>query len=414
MYFVDELFYFIIDEKNCNVELIEFGVEYFFQGIFDFEFFIMLDIVIFMVEIDDNDLMIEEEKQEVKIKFSQDFLVKFKCLYFMSQLLKVYMFFEKDQEYVVMDGQVKIVDEQMGCMMEGCCYFDGLYQVLEVKENVKIGDIIQIYVIVMLQNYFWMYYKLFGMMGIVEMEASEFWEIYKLDVAVIFINRLIVWDDWEDLIFKIVWEKFNVVIDEIVNLMEQGCLVLVGMIFVEVFEVLSWMLKFCYINYNVLNVKQYQCEVEVVVEVGKLGNVIIVINMAGWGMDIKIGQEVKDSGGLVIIGIECYDFCWVDWQLCGCVGCQGDFGSLQFYVLLEDNFMCFFQFECIVKLMDCMGYEEGEVVQYFMVIKFIEWVQKKVEENNFGICKWLLEYDDVMNIQWEVIYKKRKNVLVGD
>ncbi|MEQ8705713.1 MAG: preprotein translocase subunit SecA [Phaeodactylibacter sp.] len=414
MHIVDEPLYFTIDEKNRNVELTEFGAEYLSQGTSDSDFFIMPDIATSMVEIDNDESMTEEEKQESKTKLSQDFSIKSKRLHSMSQLLKAYTLFEKDQEYVVMDGQVKIVDEQTGRMMEGRRYSDGLHQALEAKENVKIGDITQTYATVTLQNYFRMYHKLSGMTGTAETEASELWEIYKLDVAVIPTNRPIVRDDREDLVFKTAREKFNAVIGEIVNLTEQGRPVLVGTTSVEVSEVLSRMLKLRHINHNVLNAKQHQREAEVVAEAGKPGNVTIATNMAGRGTDIKISQAVKDSGGLAIIGTERHDSRRVDRQLRGRAGRQGDPGSSQFYVSLEDNLMRLFQSERIAKLMDRMGHEEGEVIQHSMVTKSIERAQKKLEENNFGIRKRLLEYDDVMNIQREAIYKKRDNALSGE
>ena len=414
MHIADEPLYFTIDEKNRNVELTEFGAEYLSQGTSDAEFFIMPDIATSMVEIESDESLTEAEKQEAKTKLSQDFSVKSKRLHSMSQLLKAYTLFEKDQEYVVMDGQVKIVDEQTGRMMEGRRYSDGLHQALEAKENVKIGDITQTYATVTLQNYFRMYHKLSGMTGTAETEASELWEIYELDVAVIPTNRPIVRDDREDLIFKTAREKFNAVIEEIVNLTELGRPVLVGTTSVEVSEVLSRMLKLRHIKHNVLNAKQHQREAEVIAEAGKPGNVTIATNMAGRGTDIKIGREVKDSGGLAIIGTERHDSRRVDRQLRGRAGRQGDPGSSQFYVSLEDNLMRLFQSERIAKLMDRMGHEDGEVIQHSMVTKSIERAQKKVEENNFGIRKRLLEYDDVMNIQREAIYKKRDNALSGE
>ncbi len=414
MHIVDEPLYFTIDEKNRNVELTELGAEYLSKGTEDNDFFIMPDIATSMVEIDNNESFTEEERQEAKTKLSQDFAVKSKRLHSMSQLLKAYTLFEKDQEYVVMDGQVKIVDEQTGRMMEGRRYSDGLHQALEAKENVKIGDITQTYATVTLQNYFRMYHKLSGMTGTAETEASEFWEIYELDVAVIPTNRPIVRDDREDLVFKTAREKFNAVIEEIVKLTEAGRPVLVGTTSVEVSEVLSRMLKLRHIDHNVLNAKQHQREAEIVAEAGKPGKVTIATNMAGRGTDIKINQEVKESGGLAIIGTERHDSRRVDRQLRGRAGRQGDPGSSQFYVSLEDNLMRLFQSERIAKLMDRMGHEDGEVIQHSMVTKSIERAQKKVEENNFGIRKRLLEYDDVMNIQREAIYKKRDNALSGE
>ncbi|NBC10066.1 MAG: preprotein translocase subunit SecA, partial [Bacteroidetes bacterium] len=414
MHIVDEPLYFTIDEKNRNVELTEAGAEYLSKGTDDPDFFVMPDIATSMVEIDSNEALSEEEKQEAKTELSQDFAIKSKRLHSMSQLLKAYTLFEKDEEYVVMDGQVNIVDEQTGRMMEGRRYSDGLHQAIEAKENVKVGDITQTYATVTLQNYFRMYHKLSGMTGTAETEASELWEIYKLDVVVIPTNKPIIRDDREDLVFKTAREKFNAVIDQIQDLTEQGRPILVGTTSVDVSEKLSRMLKLQNIKHNVLNAKQHQREAEVVAEAGKPGNVTIATNMAGRGTDIKIGEEVKKAGGLAIIGTERHDSRRVDRQLRGRAGRQGDPGSSQFYVSLEDNLMRLFQSERIAKLMDRMGHEDGEVIQHSMVSKSIERAQKKVEENNFGIRKRLLEYDDVMNIQREAIYKKRNNALYGE
>jgi preprotein translocase subunit SecA len=414
MHIVDEPLYFTIDEKNRQVELTEAGAEYLSKGTDDSEFFIMPDIATSMVEIESSEELSEEEKQEAKTKLSQDFAIKSKRLHSMSQLLKAYTLFEKDEEYVVMDGQVKIVDEQTGRMMEGRRYSDGLHQAIEAKENVKVGDITQTYATITLQNYFRMYHKMSGMTGTAETEASELWEIYKLDVVVIPTNKPIVRDDREDLVFKTAREKFNAVIDEIQVLTENGQPVLVGTTSVDVSEKLSRMLKLRNVKHNVLNAKQHQREAEIVAEAGKPGNVTIATNMAGRGTDIKISDEVKKAGGLAIIGTERHDSRRVDRQLRGRAGRQGDPGSSQFYVSLEDNLMRLFQSERIAKLMDRMGHEEGEVIQHSMVSKSIERAQKKVEENNFGIRKRLLEYDDVMNIQREAIYKKRNNALYGD
>ncbi|MCB0593040.1 MAG: SEC-C domain-containing protein, partial [Phaeodactylibacter sp.] len=372
------------------------------------------DIATEMVEIDSDASLSQKEKEEAKVKLSQDFSIKSKRLHSISQLLKAYTLFEKDQEYVVIEGQVKIVDEQTGRMMEGRRYSDGLHQALEAKENVKVGDITQTYATVTLQNYFRMYHKLAGMTGTAETEASEFWEIYKLDVVVIPTNRPIVRDDREDLVYKTAREKFNAVIDEIVELTEQGRPVLVGTTSVDISEKLSRMLQLRSLDHNVLNAKQHQREAEIVAEAGKPGKVTIATNMAGRGTDIKIGKEVKAAGGLAIIGTERHDSRRVDRQLRGRAGRQGDPGSSQFYVSLEDNLMRLFQSERIAKLMDRMGHEEGEVIQHSMVTRSIERAQQKVEENNFGIRKRLLEYDDVMNIQREAIYKKRDNALSGE
>jgi preprotein translocase subunit SecA len=364
-------------KKNRQVDLTERGAEYLAQGQEDANFFIMPDIVSGMVEIDKNESLSEEEKEEAKVRLSQDFAVKSKRLHAISQLLKAYTLFERDEEYVVLDGQVKIVDEQTGRMMEGRRYSDGLHQALEAKENVKVGDITQTYATVTLQNYFRMYHKLAGMTGTAETEASEFWEIYELDVVVIPTNRPIVRDDREDLVYKTAREKFNAVIDEVVKLTDAGRPVLVGTTSVDISEKLSRMLKLRNISHNVLNAKQHQREAEVVTEAGKPGNVTIATNMAGRGTDIKISDEVKKAGGLAIIGTERHDSRRVDRQLRGRAGRQGDPGSSQFYVSLEDNLMRLFQSERIAKLMDRMGHQDGEVIQHSMVSKSIERHRKR-------------------------------------
>ncbi len=414
MHLADEPLYFTIDEKNRQVELTERGAEYLARFVDDSQFFVMPDIATRMVEIDDDAGLNEQEKEEAKTKLSQDFAIKSKRLHSISQLLKAYTLFERDEEYVVMDGQVKIVDEQTGRMMEGRRYSDGLHQALEAKENVKVGELTQTYATVTLQNYFRMYHKLAGMTGTAETEASELWEIYKLDVVVIPTNKPIIRDDREDLVFKTAREKFNAVIEEIVSLSEAGRPVLVGTTSVDVSEMLSRMLQLRKIDHNVLNAKQHQREAEIVAEAGKPGNVTIATNMAGRGTDIKINAAVKEAGGLAIIGTERHDSRRIDRQLRGRAGRQGDPGSSQFYVSLEDRLMRLFQSERIAKLMDRMGHKDGEVIQHSMVTKSIERAQKKVEENNFGIRKRLLEYDDVMNIQREAIYKKRRNALFGN
>lgn len=414
MHIVDEQLYFTIDEKNRNVELTDNGAEYLAKYVEDDQFFIMPDLVSRMVEIDNDESLNEKEKQLAKTALSQEYAVKARRLHATSQLLKAYTLFERDEEYVVMDGQVKIVDEQTGRMMEGRRYSDGLHQALEAKENVKVGDITQTYATVTLQNYFRMYHKLAGMTGTAETESGEFWEIYKLDVVVIPTNKPIRREDREDLVYKTAREKFNAVIDEIVRLTEAGRPVLVGTTTVEVSEKLSRMLSMKGIAHNVLNAKQHQREAEIVAEAGKASKVTIATNMAGRGTDIKINDEVKAAGGLAIVGTERHDSRRVDRQLRGRAGRQGDPGSSQFYVSLEDNLMRLFQSERIAKLMDRMGHQEGDMIQHSMVTKSIERAQKKVEENNFGIRKRLLEYDDVMNIQREAIYKKRYNTLSGE
>ena len=414
MHIADEPLLFTIDEKNRNVELTEKGADFLSQGNEDGQFFILPDIVLGMQEIEEDEEIDPEAKAEAKNKLAQDYAIKTKRLHAVSQLLKAYTLFERNEEYVVADGQVKIVDEQTGRMMEGRRYSDGLHQALEAKENVKVGDITQTYATVTLQNYFRMYHKLAGMTGTAETEASELWEIYKLDVVVIPTNRPIVRDDREDLVYRTDREKYNAVIEDIVTITDAKRPVLVGTTSVDISEKLSRMLNMRKIKHNVLNAKQHQREAEVVAEAGKPGNVTIATNMAGRGTDIKISQEVKEAGGLAIIGTERHESRRVDRQLRGRAGRQGDPGSSQFYISLEDKLMRLFQSERIAKLMDRMGHKEGEVIQHKMVTKSIERAQKKVEENNFGIRKRLLEYDDVMNIQREAIYKKRKNALSGE
>ncbi|RMF23690.1 MAG: preprotein translocase subunit SecA, partial [Bacteroidetes bacterium] len=411
---VDEPLYFTIDEKNRLVELTDRGTEFLSKFVDDPNFFVMPDMATAMVEIDQNEELSEKEKEEAKTHLAQDFAVKSKRLHAISQLLKAYTLFERDQEYVVINGEVKIVDESTGRMMEGRRYSDGLHQALEAKENVKVGNITQTYATVTLQNYFRMYHKLAGMTGTAETEANEFWEIYKLDVVVIPTNRPVIRDDREDKVYKTAREKFNAVIDEIEGLVAQGRPVLVGTTSVDISEKLSRMLQLKGIPHNVLNAKHHQREAEIVAEAGQPGKVTIATNMAGRGTDIKITEEVKKAGGLAIIGTERHDSRRVDRQLRGRAGRQGDPGSSQFYVSLEDNLMRLFQSERIAKLMDRMGHQEGEVIQHPMVTKSIERAQKRVEENNFGIRKRLLEYDDVMNIQREAIYKKRYNALSGE
>ncbi len=414
MHIVDEPLLFTIDEKNRNVELTEKGAEFLAKGESDPDFFVMPDIATEMQILDTRAKEENKDFTEEKQILIQDYSIKSRRLHAVNQLLKAYTLFEKDEEYVVMEGQVKIVDEQTGRMMEGRRYSDGLHQALEAKENVKVGDITQTYATVTLQNYFRMYHKLAGMTGTAETEAKEFWDIYKLDVVVIPTNKPVIRDDREDLVYKTAREKFNAAIDEIVELTSQGRPVLVGTTSVDISEKLSRMLNLKNIRHNVLNAKQHQREAHIVAEAGVAGNVTIATNMAGRGTDIKISDEVKAAGGLAIIATERHDSRRVDRQLRGRAGRQGDPGSSQFYVSLEDNLMRLFNSERLAKLMDRMGHKEGEVLQHSMVSKSIERAQKKVEENNFGIRKRLLEYDDVMNIQREAIYKKRGNALSGD
>lgn len=411
---VDEPLLFTIDEKNRNVDLTERGAEFLARGGDDPNLFVLPDIGTSILEIDQDNTLDDAERSEAKQNVIQEYSAKSRRLHAVSQLLKAYTLFEKDEEYVVLDGQVKIVDEQTGRMMEGRRYSDGLHQALEAKENVKVGELTQTYATVTLQNYFRMFHKLAGMTGTAETEANEFWEIYKLDVVVIPTNKPIVRDDQEDLVFKTAREKYNAVIDEIVKLSKAGRPVLVGTTSVDISEKLSRMLQLRNIDHNVLNAKQHQREAEIVTEAGKAGKVTIATNMAGRGTDIKINDNVKAAGGLAIVGTERHDSRRVDRQLRGRAGRQGDPGSSQFFVSLEDNLMRLFRSERIAKLMDRMGHKEGEVIQHSMVSKSIERAQKKVEENNFGIRKRLLEYDDVMNIQREAIYEKRRNALSGD
>ncbi len=414
MHLVDEPLYYVIDEKNRSVELMEQGSEYLAKGRENSDFFIMPDIGMELSEIDRNDAMTEEQKAETRQEVISDFATKSKRLHTINQLLKAYSLFEKDEEYVVMDQQVKIVDEQTGRMMEGRRYSDGLHQALEAKENVKVGNLTQTYATITLQNYFRMYHKLCGMTGTAETEAGELWEIYKLDVVVVPTNRPIQREDHEDMVFRTAREKYNAVIEEIDALTQAGRPVLVGTTSVDISETLSRILDQRNIPHNVLNAKQHQREAEIVAEAGLPGKVTIATNMAGRGTDIKISDEVKAAGGLAIIGTERHDSRRVDRQLRGRAGRQGDPGSSQFYVSLEDKLMRLFRSERISKLMDRMGYKDGEVIQHSMVTKSIENAQKKVEENNFGTRKRLLEYDDVMNIQREAIYKKRNSALTGE
>ena len=356
----------------------------------------------------------DKKRASKKEELLRDFAIKSERIHTVNQLLKAYTLFEKDVEYVVMDNKVKIVDEQTGRIMEGRRYSDGLHQAIEAKENVKIEEATQTYATITLQNYFRMYNKLSGMTGTAETEAGEFWEIYKLDVVVIPTNRPIVRDDKDDLVYKTNREKYNAVIEEIDTLTKAGRPILVGTTSVEISELLSRTLKMRNIKHNVLNAKLHQREADIVAEAGKASVVTIATNMAGRGTDIKLSDEVKQAGGLAILGTERHDSRRVDRQLRGRSARQGDPGSSQFFVSLEDNLMRLFGSERIAKLMDRMGLEEGEVIQHSMVSKSIERAQKKVEENNFGIRKRLLEYDDVMNQQREVIYKKRRHALFGD
>ncbi|MFZ9942153.1 MAG: preprotein translocase subunit SecA [Bacteroidia bacterium] len=413
MHKVDAELYFVIDEKHNSIELTEKGIDLITASGEDAQFFVMPDVGSVIAEIE-RTASSDKEKAERKDALMRDFAMKSERIHTVNQLLRAYTLYEIDVEYIIDSGKVKIVDEQTGRVLEGRRYSDGLHQAIEAKENVKIEAATQTYATVTLQNYFRMYHKLAGMTGTAETEAGEFWQIYKLDVVVIPTHRKIVRDDREDLVYKTNREKYNAVIDEIANLTKAGRPVLVGTTSVEISELLSRMLKLRQIKHNVLNAKMHQREAEVVAEAGQAGTVTIATNMAGRGTDIKLGPGVKEAGGLAIIGTERHESRRVDRQLRGRSGRQGDPGSSQFFVSLEDNLMRLFGSERIAKLMDRMGHEEGEMIQHSMITRSIERAQKKVEENNFGIRKRLLEYDDVMNSQREVIYKKRRHALFGE
>ena len=413
MHKADEELFFVIDEKQNQIELSEKGILYLTQGMDDDAFFTMPDIATELVAVDNSDAN-DEEKLSRKQEVMQDFGVKSARIHSMNQLLKAYTLFEKDIEYVIMENKVKIVDEQTGRIMDGRRYSDGLHQAIEAKENVKIEAATQTYATVTLQNFFRMYHKLAGMTGTAETEAGEFWDIYKLDVKVIPTNKPIARDDREDLVYKTKREKYNAAIEQIAALSKAGRPVLVGTTTVEVSELLSRMLDRQGLDHQVLNAKRHQQEAEVVTRAGQAGTVTIATNMAGRGTDIKLTKEVKEAGGLAIIGTERHDSRRVDRQLRGRAGRQGDPGSSQFYASLEDDLMRLFGSDRVAKMMDRMGHKDGEVIQHKMISKSIERAQTKVEENNFGIRKRLLEYDDVMNAQREVIYKLRRNALYGD
>ena len=409
---IDEALYFVIEEKNNQVELTDNGIQYLSQDT-DAQFFVLPDIGTEIAQIEKENLSTEEEAER-KEELFKDFSIKSERIHTLTQLLKAYTLFEKDTEYVIMDNKVLIVDEQTGRIMDGRRYSDGLHQAIEAKENVKIEAATQTFATITLQNYFRMYSKLGGMTGTAVTEAGEFWEIYKLDVVEIPTNRPMARKDKDDLIYRTVREKFNAVIEDVVQLSNSGRPVLIGTTSVEISELLSRMLKIRGIQHNVLNAKMHKSEAEIVAEAGKPGVVTIATNMAGRGTDIKLSDEVKKAGGLAIIGTERHDSRRVDRQLRGRAGRQGDVGSSQFYVSLEDNLMRLFGSERVAKVMDRIGLKEGEVIQHSMMTKSIERAQKKVEENNFGVRKRLLEYDDVMNAQREVVYKRRRHALHGE
>ncbi|TVR39564.1 MAG: preprotein translocase subunit SecA [Cryomorphaceae bacterium] len=413
MHKADEILYFTIDEKNNTIDLTEKGVDLISTNIEDSDFFLMPDIGSEIARIE-NETTDADERIKLKDKLLQDFSVKSERIHTINQLLKAYTLFEKDVEYVVMNNKVMIVDEQTGRIMEGRRYSDGLHQAIESKENVKVEAATQTYATITLQNYFRMYHKLAGMTGTAETEAGEFWDIYKLDVVIIPTNRPVQRADMEDKVYKTAREKYNAAIEEIVALSKAGRPVLVGTTSVDVSELLSRMLKLRGIEHSVLNAKKHQQEADIVARAGQAGVVTIATNMAGRGTDIKLGQGVKEAGGLAIVGTEKHESRRVDRQLRGRSGRQGDPGSSQFYLSLEDNLMRLFGSDRIAKMMDRLGLKEGEVIQHRMITRSIERAQRKVEENNFGIRKRLLEYDDVMNAQRTVIYKRRRHALHGD
>ncbi len=409
----DAELFFVIDEKNNQIELTDKGIQLMSKNMEDDRFFVLPDIGTEIATIEKSS-MSDAERVSALEELQRDYSVKSERIHTINQLLRAYALFERDKEYVVMDNKVKIVDEQTGRMMEGRRFSDGLHQAIEAKENVKVEAATQTYATVTLQNYFRMYHKLAGMTGTAETEAGELWDIYKLDVMIIPTHRAISRKDQDDKIYKTKREKYNAVIEEIAELREAGRPVLVGTTTVEVSEVLSRMLRQRGIDHQVLNAKLHQKEAEIVSLAGKAGTVTIATNMAGRGTDIKLGEGVKDSGGLAIIGTERHDSRRVDRQLRGRSGRQGDPGSTSFYVALEDDLMRLFGSDRIAKMMDRLGLKEGEVIQHSMITSSIERAQKKVEENNFGIRKRLLEFDDVMNAQREVIYKRRRHALFGE
>lgn len=413
MHIVTDPLYFVIDEKNNTVELTDKGIDALTGKSDDPQFFVLPDIASQLSELEHENLT-EEEKAAKKDELLQNYAIKSERVHTINQLLKAYTLFERDDEYVVIDNKVKIVDEQTGRIMEGRRYSDGLHQAIEAKERVKVEAATQTYATITLQNYFRMYHKLAGMTGTAETEAGEFWDIYKLDVVVIPTNKPVIRNDMNDRIYKTKREKYTAVIEEIERLVNAGRPVLVGTTSVEISELLSRMLTLRKIKHNVLNAKLHQREAEIVANAGQSGVVTIATNMAGRGTDIKLPPEVRAAGGLAIIGTERHESRRVDRQLRGRAGRQGDPGSSVFFVSLEDDLMRLFATERIAGLMDRMGFKEGDVLEHDMLSKSVERAQKKVEENNFGIRKRLLEYDDVMNSQRELIYKRRKHALMGE
>jgi preprotein translocase subunit SecA len=413
MHLVTDDLFFVIDERHNSIELTEKGIDIMTSNSEDSSFFILPDIGGTIAELEKMNLD-KHEKVAKKDELLTDYSIKSERIHTVNQLLKAYTLFEKDVEYVVMDNKVKIVDEQTGRILEGRRYSDGLHQAIEAKERVKVEAATQTFATITLQNYFRMYHKLAGMTGTAETEAGEFWSIYKLDVVVIPTNRKITRDDQEDLVYKTKREKYNAVIEEITALVAKDRPVLVGTTSVEVSELLSRMLKLRGIRHNVLNAKLHQREADIVAEAGREGTVTIATNMAGRGTDIKLTEKVRQAGGLAIFGTERHESRRVDRQLRGRAGRQGDPGSSQFFVSLDDDLMRLFGSDRIAGIMDRMGWKENEVIKHSMISRSIERAQKKVEENNFGIRKRLLEYDDVMNSQREVIYTKRHHALYGE
>jgi preprotein translocase subunit SecA len=410
----DEPLLFVIEEKDNSVDLTDKGIDLITGEGEDPRFFILPEIGVELGKIEKDVALADDARFQKKEELIRDYSTKAQRIHSVNQLLKAYTLFERDTEYIIVDGKVKIVDEQTGRVLEGRRYSDGLHQAIEAKENVKVEDATQTYATITLQNYFRMYHKLAGMTGTAVTEAGEFWDIYKLDVVTIPTHKKAIRQDRDDLVYKTMREKFTAVVDEIVKLTGEGRPVLVGTTSVEISELLSRLLQLKKIKHNVLNAKQHQREAEIVAEAGKPGTVTIATNMAGRGTDIKLTPESRAAGGLAIIGTERHESRRVDRQLRGRSGRQGDPGSTQFYVSLEDNLMRMFMPERIARFMDRLGLKEGEVIQHSMVTSSIERAQKKVEENNFGIRKRLLEYDNVMNSQREVIYKRRKNALFGE
>jgi preprotein translocase subunit SecA len=413
MHIVDEELFFVIEEKQNSVELKEKGIDLITSSGEEEDFFVVPDVGSQIADIDKTSQP-DDEKMESKERLLQEYAIKTERLHTIQQLLKAYTLFEIDIEYVVMDSKVKIVDENTGRIMDGRRFSDGLHQALEAKENVKVEAASQTMATVTLQNFFRMYHKLSGMTGTAETESQEFWDIYKLDVVVIPTNKPLTREDRDDLIYRTSREKFNGIADEILKLTKAGRPVLVGTTNVEISELISKILDSKGIKHQVLNAKQHQREADIVAEAGRAGAVTIATNMAGRGTDIKLSPEVIAAGGLAIVGSERHDSRRIDRQLRGRAGRQGDPGSSQFFISLEDKLMRLFGSENMAKWMDRLGFKEGEVIQHSMITKNVETAQRKVEENNFGVRKRLLEYDDVMNMQREVIYKKRKNALFGE